>query len=157
MKVALIFTGKTTKKFVKEGVNYYIERIGKYTALEVVSLPDIKNTRNMQVREKKAREGLKIGHSLRSDDYVVVLDEKGSEYSTSEFSGLFGKMLMMPRKRLVFVIGGPWGFADEIYRRADLRLSLSRMTFSHQIVRLLFLEQLYRVFTVINGDPYHHD
>ena len=95
--------------------------------------------------------------TISSDDYVILLDEKGKEMRTIEFSGLMEKNLMLPRKRIVFMIGGPWGFSDEVYKRSDLKLSLSKMTFPHQLVRLLFLEQLYRSFTIIKGEPYHHE
>ncbi|MGI6338015.1 MAG: 23S rRNA (pseudouridine(1915)-N(3))-methyltransferase RlmH [Bacteroidales bacterium] len=157
MRIALIFTGKTTERFIKEGIDNYINRISKYITFEIITIPEIKNTRNMPVREQKIKEGAKIFQSIRSDDYVILLDEKGTEYTTAEFAGMFEKALMVQRKRIVFIIGGPWGFADEVYSKAQLVLSLSRLTFSHQLVRLLFLEQLYRILTVINGDPYHHE
>ncbi len=157
MRIALIFTGKTTERFIKEGIDNYINRISKYITFEIITIPEIKNTRNMPVREQKIKEGVKIFQSIRSDDYVILLDEKGTEYTTAEFAGMFEKALMVQRKRIVFIIGGPWGFADEVYSKAQLVLSLSRLTFSHQLVRLLFLEQLYRILTVINGDPYHHE
>ncbi len=157
MRIALIFTGKTTERFIKEGIDNYINRISKYITFEMITIPEIKNTKNMPVREQKTKEGAKILQSIRSDDYIILLDEKGTEYTTAEFAGMFGKTLMVQRKRIVFIIGGPWGFADEVYSKAHLVLSLSRLTFSHQLVRLLFLEQLYRILTVINGDPYHHE
>jgi 23S rRNA (pseudouridine1915-N3)-methyltransferase len=111
----------------------------------------------MPVAEQKAREGKKILESVGADDYMIVLDEKGKEFSTAEFAGQLGKIFLLSKKRIVFVIGGPYGFAAEVYQRADLKMSLSRLTFSHQMVRLLFTEQLYRAFTVIRGDPYHHE
>lgn len=103
------------------------------------------------------KEGKKILQSISIDDYVILLDERGKEQRTIEFSELMGKLFMLPKKRIVFIIGGPWGFSEEVYSRADLKMSLSKMTFPHQLVRLLFLEQLYRVFTIIKGDPYHHE
>ena len=103
------------------------------------------------------KEGKKIIQSVGVDDYVVLLDEKGKELRTVEFSAWMEKIFMLPKKRIVFVIGGPWGFSDEVYNRADFKMSLSKMTFPHQLVRLLFLEQLYRVFTIIKGEPYHHE
>lgn len=157
MRVALIFTGKTTERFLKEGIDNYINRISRYISLDIITIPDIKNTRKMPVREQKIKEGTKIIQLLHSDDYTILLDEKGETYTTSEFAGIFGKTLMIPRKRIVFIIGGSWGFAEDVYSKADMILSLSKMTFSHQMVRLLFLEQLYRILTVINGDPYHHE
>jgi 23S rRNA (pseudouridine1915-N3)-methyltransferase len=157
MKIALLQTGKTNERYIKEGLEIYAGRIRKYSSFEIVTIPDLKNTRNLSPVDQKTREGEKIIGVLKNDDYVIVLDEKGKEQSTAEFSSAFGKMMMLPKKRIVFVIGGPWGCSEEVYRRADLRLSLSRMTFSHQLVRLLFLEQLYRVFTIIKGEPYHHE
>jgi 23S rRNA (pseudouridine1915-N3)-methyltransferase len=100
---------------------------------------------------------LKIIQSINKDDFIVLLDEKGKEFRTAELAVWLQKTLMISRKRIVFIIGGPWGFSDDVYARADFRISLSRMTFPHQLVRLLFLEQLYRVFTIIKGEPYHHE
>ena len=117
----------------------------------------MKNTKNMPVREQKNKEALKILQSVTIDDYVILLDEKGKEFRTVEFSEALKKMLLLPKKRIIFVIGGPWGFSEAVYSRADIKMSLSKMTFPHQLVRLLFLEQLYRVFTIIKGEPYHHE
>jgi 23S rRNA (pseudouridine1915-N3)-methyltransferase len=157
MKIALLQTGKTTDKHIAEGVDLYSTRIKKYSVFEIITLPDIKNTRNMSVQEQKMKEGKKIIQSISIDDYVILLDERGKELRTVEFSGWFEKIFMLPKKRVVFVIGGPWGFSEEVYSRADFKMSLSRMTFPHHLVRLLFLEQLYRVFTIIKGEPYHHE
>jgi 23S rRNA (pseudouridine1915-N3)-methyltransferase len=157
MKIVLLQTGKTTDKNISEAIDIYCSRIKKYTAFETITLPEIKNTRNMSVPEQKLREGKKIIQTIGSDDYIILLDERGKELRTIELSGLIEKLFMLPKKRLLFVIGGPWGFSDEIYSRTDFMLSLSKMTFPHQLVRLLFLEQLYRVFTIIKGEPYHHE
>jgi 23S rRNA (pseudouridine1915-N3)-methyltransferase len=157
MKIALVQTGKTTDKHVAGIADLYLSRIRKYTSFEVITLPDIKNSGNLPVQEQKIKEGKKLIQSVFNDDFVVLLDEKGKEFRTVEFSGWMGKTFMISRKRIVFVIGGPWGFSDEVYDRADFMISLSKMTFPHQLVRLLFLEQLYRVFTIIRGEPYHHE
>lgn len=157
MKIALLQVGKTSERYLTEGIAAFEERIRKYSAFEIFTVVDIKSTRNMPARELKEREGEKILQFLRNDDYTVILDDKGKEFSTIEFSSWLEKMFMSPKKRIVFIIGGAWGFSDEIYAKADMRLSLSRLTFSHQMVRLLFLEQLYRAFTVIKGEPYHHE
>jgi 23S rRNA (pseudouridine1915-N3)-methyltransferase len=125
--------------------------------LETITLPDIKNTRNMTAGEQKMKEGKKIIMSLNTEDYVILLDEKGKELRTVELSQMIEKVFALNKKRIVFVIGGPWGFSDEVYSRADNKLSLSKMTFPHELVRLLFLEQLYRVFTILRGEPYHHE
>jgi len=157
MKIALLQTGKTTENNIAKAIDNYSGRVRKYTPFEIITIKEIKYTRNMPVQEQKIKEGEKIINSFNNDDYVVMLDEKGSEFRTVEFAEWLIKVFMLPRKRIVFVTGGPWGFSDEVYKRADIKISLSRMTFSHQMVRLLFLEQLYRVLTIINGDPYHHE
>jgi 23S rRNA (pseudouridine1915-N3)-methyltransferase len=157
MKVILLQTGKTTEKHISEGVEIYARRLKKYCGFEIITIPDMKDTRKMPVNEQKAREGSRILQALGKDDFVVLLDERGKELSTSEFAGWIEARLQMQGKRLVFVIGGPWGFSGEVLEAADYKLSLSRMTFPHQLVRLLFAEQLYRAFTVIRGEPYHHD
>ncbi|MDO9341841.1 MAG: 23S rRNA (pseudouridine(1915)-N(3))-methyltransferase RlmH [Bacteroidales bacterium] len=157
MKIALLQTGKSTDKNISEAVDLYSSRIKKYSVFEIITLPEIKNTRNMSVQEQKIKEGKKIIHSISVDDYVILLDERGKELRTVEFSGWVEKLFILPKKRILFVIGGPWGFSDEVYSSADFMLSLSKMTFPHQLVRLLFLEQLYRVFTIMKGEPYHHE
>jgi 23S rRNA (pseudouridine1915-N3)-methyltransferase len=157
MKLALLQIGKTTEKYISTGVDDYSARINKYIGFEIITLPDLKNTKNMPIVEQKQKEGEKICKVLNNDDWVILLDERGHEYSTLEFSDQLGKVFMLAKKRAVFVIGGPYGFSNEVYKRADHKLSLSRMTFSHQLVRLLFTEQLYRILTVFKGDPYHHE
>lgn len=157
MKIALLQNGKTTDRNIAEIADLYSTRIKKYTVFEIITLPDLKNTKNIPVQEQKLKEGKRIIQSVSGDDYIILLDERGKEYRTMEFSGLMEKIFMYPKKRIVFIIGGPWGFSDEVYSRADLKMSLSKMTFPHQLVRLLFLEQLYRVFTIIKGEPYHHE
>jgi 23S rRNA (pseudouridine1915-N3)-methyltransferase len=157
MKITLLQTGKTTDKHVAELVDLYSDRIKKYSVFDIITLPELKNTKNMPVQEQKSREATKIIQFLTDDDYVILLDERGKELRTIEFSGALEKMFFLPKKRIVFIIGGPWGFSEEVYKLADYKLSLSKMTFSHQLVRLLFLEQLYRVFTIIKGEPYHHE
>jgi 23S rRNA (pseudouridine1915-N3)-methyltransferase len=157
MKIALLQTGKTTDKNILELVDLYTNRIKKYATFEILTIPELKNTKNMPVQEQKSREAAKIFQLISEDDYIVLLDEKGKELRTTDFSGALEKMFFLPKKRIVFVIGGPWGFSDSLYVRADYKLSLSKMTFPHQLVRLLFLEQLYRVFTIIKGEPYHHE
>lgn len=156
MKIALLQVGKTTEKYLNEGISVYLERIKKYVPFEILTVPDMRNTRNMPASEQKSKEGECLLRILKEDDYIVLLDERGKELSTTDFSSWLEKTMMLRKKRIVFIIGGPWGVSDEILRRADLKFSLSRLTFSHQIVRLLFLEQLYRAFTVLKGEPYHH-
>jgi 23S rRNA (pseudouridine1915-N3)-methyltransferase len=157
MKIALLQTGKTTDRHISEVADMYTGRINNYSIFEIITLADLKNTKNLSVREQNMKEGRRILQYLRSEDFVILLDEKGKELRTKEFSALIEKKFMHPGKRIVFVIGGPWGFSDEVYGRADFKMSLSKMTFPHQLVRLLFLEQLYRAFTIIKGEPYHHE
>jgi 23S rRNA (pseudouridine1915-N3)-methyltransferase len=157
MKIVLMQTGKTTDKNISLIADLYSSRISKYYSFETITFPDLKNTKSMPVEEQRIKEGRKIIQSLTGEDQVILLDEKGREFTTLELASWFEKQFMISRKRIVFIIGGPWGFSEEVYRRADMKISLSRMTFPHQLVRLLFLEQIYRVFTIIKGEPYHHD
>jgi len=156
MKIALLQTGKTSERYLADGISIFTERIGKYTPFEIITVPESKRIRSMPEQEQKLREGEQQLRFFRNDDYIVILDEKGREYSTMEFSVWLEKSFMLQKKRILFVIGGAWGFSEEVRKRADMNLSLSRLTFSHQMVRLLFLEQLYRAFTIIKGEPYHH-
>lgn len=157
MKIALLQTGKTTDKHIAEGVDIYSVRIRKYTDFEIITIPDLKNTRNMPVEEQRVKEGQRILQAVGKDDFVVLLDERGKELRTGEFAEWIEKRTMIHSKKIVFVIGGPWGFSRDVYDSAGFRLSLSKMTFPHQLVRLLFTEQLYRAFTILKGEPYHHD
>ena len=158
MRLILLQTGKTSEKNLFEGIQNYSERIKKYIGFEIKTIPDIKNARNMPAREQKIKEGEKIIKAVdKKNDFIVLLDEKGREFRTAELAGWIEKRLMLPGKRIVFIIGGAWGFSDDVYEIADMRISLSKMTFPHQLVRLLFVEQLYRVFTIIKGEPYHHE
>jgi 23S rRNA (pseudouridine1915-N3)-methyltransferase len=157
MKIALVQTGKTTDKNILEVAEMYSGRIKKYSPFEIITLPELKKVANVPVAEQKSREGIKLLQMVNSDDYVILMDERGKEFRTIEFTVMLEKLFMLPKKRILFVIGGPWGFSDDVYNRADMKMSLSKMTFPHQLVRLLFLEQLYRVFTVIKGEPYHHE
>ncbi len=157
MKIILLQTGKTTEKYISQGVEEYAGRIRKYNPFEIITLADLRNTKSMPVAEQKSREGKKILESVATDDFMIVLDEKGKEFTTAEFAGQLSKIFLQSKKRILFVIGGPYGFSAEVYERADMKISLSRLTFTHQMVRLLFAEQLYRIFTVIKGDPYHHE
>lgn len=157
MKIALILTGKTSDGSLVTLMDNYAGRIKKYSVFTIITIADLKNTRNMPEAEQRLREGQRIMQSIDSDDFVILLDERGKEFRTVEFAGYLEKLFMNHGKRIVFVIGGPWGFSPELYERANFSLSLSKMTFPHQLVRLLFLEQLYRAFTVIKGEPYHHE
>lgn len=157
MKIALLTAGKTEQSWIKDGVAEYEKRIAKYARFEIIALPDVKNPGNRPADWVKEKEAEKIIAALRNDDLVVLLDEHGKAYSTNEMASWLERSMLLPKKRIVFIIGGPWGFHDSVMKRADQVISLSRLTFSHQVVRLLFTEQLYRVLTVIAGDPYHHE
>jgi 23S rRNA (pseudouridine1915-N3)-methyltransferase len=157
MKIALLQTGKTSERYLTEGIAIFEERLRKYSAFEILTVPDIRRTHNLPDREQKIREGEQILRFFRNDDYIVILDDKGKEFSTIEFSVWLGKCFMLQKKRILFVIGGAWGFSEDVLKKTDMSLSLSLMTFSHQMVRLLFIEQLYRAFTIMKGEPYHHE
>ena len=157
MKIILAQVGKTADKNISQITDLYSSRIAKYSSIDTVTFPNLKNTKNMPIDEQKLREGKQILQLIASDDFMVILDERGKEMRTIEMAGWLEKTFMLPAKRLVFVIGGPWGFSEEVYKRADYNISLSKLTFPHQLVRLIFLEQLYRIFTVLKGEPYHHE
>ena len=157
MTIELIVIGKTDSKEIAALVELYARRVNHYCRFAVTALPDVRNTKSMTVRQQRTAEGEAILRQLADGDYVTLLDERGEEYRSVEFALWLQKRLNSGVKRLVLVIGGPYGFSDEVYARADGRLSLSRMTFSHQIVRAIFAEQIYRAFTILNNEPYHHE
>ena len=153
----MLLIGKNSEKYISDGMEIYSNRLVRYCGFEIIAVPDIKNTKNMPVEEQKNREGKKIVEQVGNDDCCVLLDERGVQYGTVEFAEWINKQMIISPKRIVFVVGGPYGFSEEVYQRADFKISLSKMTFPHQLVRLLFLEQLYRAFTIIKGEPYHHE
>ena len=156
MKTVLLLVGKTQDKHFLAGIHDYQERIGHYMPFEIKIIPEIKNTKNLTTAQQKAREGELILKELQSSDTVVLMDERGKELRSTEFARwLQGKQNVS--RRLVFVIGGPYGFSSDVYARAGEQLCLSKMTFSHQMVRLIMVEQLYRACTIIKGEPYHHE
>jgi 23S rRNA (pseudouridine1915-N3)-methyltransferase len=156
MKTVLILVGKTTDKHFQAGISDYVERIGHYMPFEVVTIPELKNTKNLSEEQQKQAEGELILKQLQPSDTVVLLDEHGHEYRSMEFARWLEQKRNTVR-RLVFVVGGPYGFSQAVYGRANEQLSLSRMTFSHQMIRLVFTEQIYRACTIIKGEPYHHE
>ncbi len=157
MKLVLLMTGKTDQAWIRDGVAEYGKRISRYSRFEVVTLPEVKKTGNSTVGRVKEKEAEKILSYLKGDDHAVLLDEHGKGYSTLEMAAWLQSAMMLPSKRIVFIIGGPWGFDPSVSARANHVISLSRLTFSHQVVRLLFAEQLYRILSVNAGDPYHHE
>lgn len=156
MKTILLLVGKTQNKNFQAGISDYSERITHYMPFEIKVIPELKNTRNLNEEQQKVREGELILKELQPADTVVLMDEHGKELRSVELARwLQGKQAIS--RRLVFVIGGPYGFSPEVYARANEQLSLSKMTFSHQMVRLIMVEQLYRACTIIKGEPYHHE
>lgn len=157
MKILLLMVGKTDDKYLNEGISIYLNRLVHYTSFESKAIPDVRKGRTLSEAQQKAWEGDQLLASVVPSDLVVLLDDKGREYTSRGFSDWIEKQMMAGTKRLVFVIGGPYGFSSSVYERANAKLSLSRMTFSHQMVRLIFVEQLYRAFSIHRGEPYHHE
>ncbi len=157
MTIDLVVIGKTDLDAVTSLMEIYLKRINRYVKFSIVTIPDLRNTKNITPATQKKQEGDLLMRQFAAGDYVVLLDDKGTEHTSPRFAEWLQRRMASGIKRLVFVIGGPYGFSPEVYARADERLSLSRMTFSHQIVRPLFTEQLYRAFTILNNEPYHHE
>lgn len=157
MEIELLTVGKTTIRFVEDGIAEYTRRLKHYIPYSIKSLPDIRNAAKMDQGRQKEEEGKKILESVGNSDFVVLLDERGKQYGSVEFSAFIEKQMIAGRRRVVFVVGGPYGFSQQVYDRADSMLSLSKMTFNHEMVRLFFTEQVYRAMTILRGEPYHHE
>jgi len=157
MKVKLLAIGKTDEPYLIKGMKEYENRITRYLSLEVVEIPGLKNASHLGKQEWKAKEAAKILPFFTGSDIIILLDERGKEMTSVEFSSLLNQQFISGSKNLVFVIGGPYGFDESVKKKAHLQLSLSRMTFSHQMVRLFFLEQLYRALTILRNEAYHHE
>ncbi len=155
MRITLIENGKTRDPFIKEGVELFKKRVVRYVPFSIVTLPDLKNTRNLSMKAVQEQEGKLLLKRIKPGDYMILLDERGREFHSIAFAeylnGLEGRV-----NHLCFVIGGPYGFSEEVYGRANAKIALSKLTFSHQLVRLIFMEQLYRAHTILKGEPYHH-
>lgn len=156
MKIELIQVGKTVNRIFVDGINEYLGRIKHYVPFSITTIPEIKNTKSLSESQQKNLEATLILKQIQAQDTVVLLDEHGKEFRSVEFAAWLEKQQQVAR-RLVFVIGGPYGFAESVYERANSKISLSKMTFSHQMVRMIFCEQLYRACTIIQGEPYHHE
>lgn len=156
MKITLTVIGKTKQDFVSEGTAMFRKRIQRYTTFGEVIIPAVKNAPKLPVEELKQKEGEAILKKAGPGDMIILLDEKGKEMSSVGFAGFLEQKMNMGAKNLNFVIGGAYGFSKEVYAKCDMKLSLSKMTFSHQIIRLIFMEQLYRAFTIIRNEPYHN-
>ncbi|PRD47465.1 23S rRNA (pseudouridine(1915)-N(3))-methyltransferase RlmH [Sphingobacterium haloxyli] len=157
MKVALLCVGKTDESFIKMGIENYAKRLKHYVHFDIFVIPDIKNARHLTQEQQKTREGELILKQLKNGDFVVLLDERGKAFRSLEFAKFLEQKMVGSVQHVVFIIGGPYGFSEEVYERANEQLSLSKMTFSHQMIRLFFVEQLYRAFTIQRGEPYHHE
>ena len=156
MKITFLTVGKTEDAYLKEGIEKYVKRLKHYTKLELIDLPELKNTKALTPEQQKSKEAEMILKKIVTTDHVILLDENGMELTSKQFAGYLNKKAVSSGVNLVFVVGGPYGFDEQVYQRGNDKLSLSRMTFSHQMVRLFFTEQLYRAFTIIKGEPYHH-
>ncbi|KKY62113.1 23S rRNA (pseudouridine(1915)-N(3))-methyltransferase RlmH [Tannerella forsythia] len=156
MNIVLLTVGKTEASFWKEALAEYQRRLQHYVPFELQALPEVKNTKNLTMLQQKTQEGVLIRKAMQAGDWFVLLDEQGKEYTSMQFAAYLEKKIQIVSRRLVFVIGGPYGFSDEVYQMASERLSLSKMTFSHQMIRPIFVEQLYRAMTILRGEPYHH-
>ncbi len=157
MKITLLTIGKTEDKYLVEGMEKYLKRIKHYVPFKVLELPELKNTKSLSQDQQKAKEAELIFKNISSTDHLLLLDEKGMEFSSTSFSEFLNKKMISSVQHLVFVIGGPYGFDEALYNRANEKISLSKMTFSHQMVRLFFIEQIYRAYTILKGEPYHHE
>ena len=157
MKIQLTVIGKTNQDFVQKGLDEFCGRLKHYIPFELDIIPDIKNAKNLSQEQQKEKEGELILKNIQAGDYVVLLDERGKEFSSLQFAGYIEKKKHVVTKKMIFIIGGPYGFSKKIYEMASEKVSLSKMTFSHQMIRLIFVEQLYRAMTILNKEPYHHE
>jgi 23S rRNA (pseudouridine1915-N3)-methyltransferase len=156
MKISLIAVGKTEDKYLIEGIEKYLNRLKHYINFNLVIIPDVKNTKNLTEAQQKTKEAEAIFKQINAGDVIVLMDEKGKKYSSVLFANYLNKQMIGSIQHLVFIIGGPYGFDESVYKRSNATISLSDMTFSHQMVRLFFVEQLYRAFTILKNEPYHH-
>lgn len=157
MKSTLIVIGKTTDARFMALIQEYVDRISHYIPFNIEVIPELKNTKNLSIDQQKEREAELLQKQLQPGDFLVLLDEHGRERRSMDFAQWMQKRMASSPKRLVFVVGGPYGFAQQIHRMANEEISLSQMTFSHQMIRLLFVEQIYRAMTILNNEPYHHE
>lgn len=157
MKITFLCIGKTGKKFLEEGEKEYLDRLKHYTKIERIELPDLKNAKKLTKEQIKIEEGNLFLGKIPNGDELILLDERGKVFSSMEFANFIDKKNISGIKGVTFLVGGAYGFSKEIYDRANGKISLSNMTFSHQMIRMIFFEQLYRAFTIIKGEPYHHE
>ncbi len=156
MKIRILAIGKTDDKNLLSLIQTYEQRLKHYIKFDLIIIPDIKNAKNMSMKQQKEREGELILKNIQASDQLFLLDEKGQEFGSIEFSSFLQKKMNSGMKQLVLVIGGPYGFSEKVYQKATGKISLSKMTFSHQMIRLFIVEQIYRAFTILKNEPYHH-
>ena len=156
MKIKLICIGKTGKGFLVDGENEYLNRLKHYVNIERIEIPDLKNAKKLSIEQIKSLEGKEIMSKINPGEQLILLDDKGKDFTSEKFAVFIQKKFNQGGKALVFVIGGAYGFSKEVYDRSDSLLSLSKMTFSHQMIRMIFFEQVYRAMTILKGEPYHH-
>lgn len=157
MKLKILFVGKTEEAYLNSGCDIYLKRIINYLAVEVIVIPALKNTKSLTEEQQKEKEAELINKHLQASDYVVILDEFGKQYRSIELATFFNQRMVSGIKNLVMIIGGPYGFSQSIHERANHKISLSKLTFSHQMVRLILLEQIYRAYSILGNEPYHHE
>ncbi len=157
MKILLLVVGKTVESYFAQGIAEYSKRLAHYVPFELSVIPELRNTKSLSVEQQKEREADLLLKAFHPGDYVVLLDEHGKEFTSMQFASYLEKKMANINKRLVFVVGGPYGFSSRIYDVAQEKISLSKMTYSHQMIRLIFVEQLYRAMTILNNEPYHHE
>jgi 23S rRNA (pseudouridine1915-N3)-methyltransferase len=156
MKVTLLLTGKTEDDYIQKGFGIFEQRLKHYISFECIVIPALKNTKALSIEQQKQREGELILKDVQTSDRLILLDENGKEYTSVEFSTYMQQQMNAGIRNLIFIVGGPYGFSEEVYKRANGKIALSKMTFSHQMVRLFFAEQLYRAMTILKNEPYHH-
>lgn len=157
MKITLLTVGKTDKDWVRQGLDIYVSRLKHYIPFSIVEIPELKNVSALSKEQIKSKEGDLILKAIRPNDDVILLDERGKEYTSIELARIIQDKISYEGRDIIFIIGGAYGFSDAVYQRANSKLSLSKMTFSHQMVRAIFVEQIYRAFTIMRGEPYHHE
>lgn len=157
MEICVVSVGKISSKWIEEGISVFENRIKRYNKFSTIIIPDIRNAKSLTKEKIKEEEGKSILSLFNTSDFVVLLDERGKEFTSGEWSDWIQKIMNSGRKRLMLVIGGPYGFSKDVYERTDYKLALSKMTFTHEMAKLFLTEQIYRAFTILKGEPYHHD
>ncbi len=157
MRILLLLIGKTKDHQLQSLTDSFSKRLKHYTSFKIEVIPELKIRKNLSVEEQKIREGKEILKRIQASDEVILLDEKGKDFTSKQFANWLQKQMNSGKKQLVFIVGGPFGFSSEIYQRSNQKIALSKMTFSHEMIRPFFVEQLYRGFTILRNEPYHHE